>query len=70
MKKKCLVVLQIIGAAVFVLGVFQFKIGFFIGFLCTGLFFYSGQYRERESLGMATSIIAISFLSTHWRFSP
>jgi hypothetical protein len=61
MKKKWLAVFQIIGVAGFAVGVFQFTIGFFIGFLCTGLYFMLNNKDNVKSPGMATGIIAFCY---------
>ncbi|MCC5803580.1 hypothetical protein [Rossellomorea vietnamensis] len=60
-KKKWMSLLQIIGVAGFILGMFQMATGFFISFLCTGLFFILDNTNNLKSLGMATGILAFAY---------
>ncbi|MFI8684613.1 hypothetical protein [Rossellomorea sp. NPDC077527] len=61
LKKNWLMIFQMIGVAGCVLGIFQFKLGFFIAFLCTGLFFMLDNAKNVKSLGMVRGIIALFY---------
>lgn len=68
MDNKILYIIQTLGLIGFVLALFNFEWGWFIGFLCTGIFFLFRKLNKRKILHYGFGAIAFVY-SFYYMFS-
>lgn len=68
MKNKNLIFIQILGVLGFILAIFNIEWGWFIGFLCTGIFFLFRKPNKQKKLNYGLGVIAFLY-SFYYMFS-
>ncbi|WP_456275066.1 hypothetical protein [Bacillus sp. AK031] len=68
MNNKNLTFIQILGVIGFLLAIFGFQWGWFVGFLCTGIFFLFRKTNKQKLLNYTAGVVAVLY-SFYYMFS-